>query len=67
MGPYSFRVTVTSDGQAEVGELTGSIPPGVYQVSGAEGSDADTHAHTVSVVQHDQAGKAVVGASGYGQ
>jgi hypothetical protein len=66
-GAWAFRVTVAG-GQATVEvEPPGTPPDGVYQVSGAEGSEQDTHAHTVSVVRHDTDGRTVVGASGYGQ
>jgi hypothetical protein len=66
-GAWAFRVTVAG-GQATVEvEPPGTPPDGVYQVSGAEGSEQDTFAHTISVVCHDTGGRAVVGASSYGQ
>lgn len=68
MSQFSFRV-VQAPGQAPViAEIEGTIPPGVFQISGHDNSDNPANASdqlAVSIVQHDADGQAVVGATGY--
>ena len=67
MAAWSFRVTFTPGQQPSLDEVDPATPPGVYQVSGFDnrGDPNASEQVSVSVVQHDTAGKAIVGASGY--
>lgn len=64
---YSFRVVAVPGQPPVIAEVTGDLPSGVFQVSGHEAAPGEaTHAHTLSIVLHDEQGAPVVGASGYG-
>ena len=64
MAAFSFRITFDGAGP-RLEEVDPATPPGVYQVSGFQPDPGATGQVTISIVQHDAAGKAIVGASGY--
>lgn len=67
MAGFSFRVRFTAGQDPVIEEIHPDTPPGVYQVSGHDNGPEDTASEqkSISIVQHDAAGRAVVGCSGY--
>jgi len=64
---FSFRVVQVPGQAPAVAEIEGTIPAGVFQISGHDNTAEDNASGqvSVSVVQHDSEGQAVVGATGY--
>lgn len=67
MASFSFRVVFEAGQEPQVTEVDPATPPGVYQVSGHDNGPEDTPSEqkSISVVQHEADGTAVVGCSGY--
>lgn len=67
MASWSFRVEFVAGQPPQLSEVDPNTPPGFYQVSGYDNGPEATPSNqrSVSVVQHDAAGNAIVGSSGY--
>lgn len=67
MAAWSFKVVVAAGQPPAVTELDGTVPAGLYQVSGYDNTPADNPStqQSVTIVQHDPTGAAIVGATGY--
>lgn len=67
MAAFSFRVVFEAGHEPRLEEVDPATPPGVYQVSGHDNRPEpnDSGQVAISIVQHDEAGQAIVGASGY--
>ena len=67
MAAWSFRVEFVAGQPPQLTEVDPATPAGFYQISGYDNGPADTPSNqrSVSVVQHDANGNAIVGSSGY--
>lgn len=67
MAGWSFRVVFVAGSEPRLEEVDPATPPGIYQVSGYDNGPEATPSNqrSVSVVQHDANGNAIVGSSGY--